>query len=248
MPEFVMKTENLTHSRAAEIAAAWGSMMNATDPGAIFYTFDGKTRPSWSDEQKRAALRYADSCLEVARRSGSGPTDADKIAADVADLEALKIYISGEVGRTLAELDEFTRGFLEALFFSETTPGVMAANWFDPENLEALEEGTLGGTLPADVGPGDIAPEYLEVVKDFCAAFQKDAAGILQLAYGRNYDAAQAGRDLYFTHAGHGVGYWSRAELVADDLCDQLTDKAGRGEVLADYTQTAEGPRVCLWI
>lgn len=59
---------------------------------------------------------------------------------------------------------------------------------------------------------------------------------------GESYDETQAGRDLYYTRAGHGVGYWDREALEADGLGERLSNAAGRGEINLDaYQDEAAG-------
>lgn len=46
----------------------------------------------------------------------------------------------------------------------------------------------------------------------------------IEQAYARDYDAEQAGRDLWFTSQGHGVGFWDREALKPDsDEYEALT-------------------------
>lgn len=106
-------------------------------------------------------------------------------------------------------LDDFTQGYVEAMFFTETGDG-------DDGDLE-------------DATFGDLAPEALAEIVDYCARFQARHAALLDRAYIQaNYDATRAGRDLWFTSNGHGVGFWDRAEL--DDgqgLGDELSAACG---------------------
>lgn len=235
MPEFILNNRPaLTHARAAEIAAAWGSYMNAGDPGAIFYTFpaDG-TAPKWDENDRAAALSYCDSCLWQARRAGSGPTDAAAVAKDVADLEALRRYIEGD--SAFAQLDQFAQGFVEAAFFCNVCPTYAKQDWGFPECQQAGIDGTRGGDLPSDATTADIDPASLEAVKALCQKFQNDAAPLLAAALLRKgYDSTQAGRDLYFTRAGHATGYWARSEF-SEKLAESLTEAAGRAEILLSY-------------
>jgi len=117
---------------------------------------------------------------------------------------------SAEDARRFADLDAFTRGYIEAAFFC---------------GIEDPCDDT--GNTDADVGFSDLAPEALaEIVAD-CAAFQTAAAPLLGRACEGAYDEAQAGRDFWFTRNGHGVGFWDRAELDADALGDQLSALCG---------------------
>lgn len=156
------------------------------------------------------------------------------------------------------QLDAFTQGFIEATFFSETSSYNMA-EWFEPETQRAIAEGQSDGNIPGDCKSSHIHPDSLKEIAEFCAKFQAKAAGLLSQAYARDYDEAQAGRDFYFTHCGHGVGFWDREALApqgeeweatqipldqwthemraarerlkAESLGELLSKAAGRGEV-----------------
>lgn len=109
-------------------------------------------------------------------------------------------------GATLSfdALDHFTQGYLEALFFTSNGP----------------EEGQL-----RDSGFSDLSEEALEACVVVCKTFQADNAELLALAYARDdYDETQAGRDLWFTRNGHGVGFWDRDQLDAEGLGDRLSE------------------------
>ena len=148
-------------------------------------------------------------------------------------------------GAPWENLSTFAQGFIEALFFSETAPGVAASEWFDPENLEGVTQGTVDGVLPCDSSVAELDADAFAKIKDHCDTFETANATLLARAYETGYDESQAGRDLYFTHAGHGVGYWDRAELDGG-LGDELSDAAGCGEYSLFYYQTPNGPRIGL--
>jgi hypothetical protein len=110
-------------------------------------------------------------------------------------------------------LDSFAQGFIEAAFFSETAC-FHSSEFFGEEAQSDVAEGRADGNIPEDSSVGDIHPDEFAKIAAFCADFQSRAADLLKLAYERpNYDEAAAGRDLYFTYAGHGVGFWSRDTL-----------------------------------
>lgn len=110
--------------------------------------------------------------------------------------------------RAFRDLDAFTQGYIEAMFFTETGTG-------DDGELE-------------DATFADLAPETVEQIVSECTAFQEAASALLELAYERTgYDAERAGRDFWFTRNGHGAGYWDRTELDADNLGDQLSAVCG---------------------
>lgn len=110
---------------------------------------------------------------------------------------------TAESARTFTSLDDFTKGYIEALFFTETS--------------EELEDASFA----------DLAPSALAEIMADCAAFQSKAADLLNLAYERDYDATQAGRDFWFTRNGHGVGFWDRKPLEEDGLGDRLSKLCG---------------------
>lgn len=108
-------------------------------------------------------------------------------------------------GAEWESLDAFTKGFIEAAFFSEVST-------LDPSDFFQQEEPN-DGSVPSVAGPAEIDRDSMVAIKNFCDEFQRRAAAVLSEAYESDYDETQAGRDLYFTRAGHGVGYWSRDEL-----------------------------------
>lgn len=111
-------------------------------------------------------------------------------------------------------LSPFVQGFIEAAFFTETASGIPMSEFWDDENQDDIREGRADGCLPSDSGFAELHAEALETIVAFCEAFQTRAADLLRRAYGRDgYDETQAGRDLWFTYNGHGVGYWDRAPL-----------------------------------
>jgi hypothetical protein len=90
-----------------------------------------------------------------------------------------------------ATLDDFTQGYIEAMFFTETGTG----------DDEELEHATV-----AEFAPG----ELVRIAAD-CTEFQYDNAPELEQAYSVPlYDAEAAGRDYWYSRNGHGVGYWDR--------------------------------------
>jgi hypothetical protein len=94
---------------------------------------------------------------------------------------------SAESAQAFNALDAFTRGYIEAAFFT-----------CDFENAYTCE----------------LAPSALaEIIVD-CTAWQAKAAKLLDVAYDHcDYKAEQAGRDYWFTRNGHGVGFWDRKQL-----------------------------------
>jgi len=110
-----------------------------------------------------------------------------------------------EAGVKLTTRDAFTQGYVEAMFFTDASP--------DSEDC-------------ADATVSDLSADAWRKIDADCAKFQADAAPLLALAYERDYDAAQAGRDFWYTRNGHGVGFWDREALEDGGLGDQLSEVA----------------------
>lgn len=109
---------------------------------------------------------------------------------------------SAEAAKQFSELDAFTQGYIEAMFFTNTGTG----------DDEELEHATVA----------DLAPETWAKINADCIAFNLQADAWLRFAYGKpNYGAAQAGRDFWFTRCGHGVGFWDRGlGGIGEELSD----------------------------
>jgi hypothetical protein len=70
-------------------------------------------------------------------------------------------------GRDLAARMEsdFVLGFIEALFWVETSPAFDSEEWFSDECRAAREAGTADGELPGDVGYTDLHPDSLAAIR-----------------------------------------------------------------------------------
>jgi hypothetical protein len=111
-------------------------------------------------------------------------------------------YGSPEAARAFDALDAFTKGYIEAMFFTNTGSG----------DDEELEHATVA----------DLAPETLEKIKADCAKFLGycDGPALAGAPWSNrdkiercglksaSCDLAHAGRDFWFTSNGHGVGFW----------------------------------------
>lgn len=102
-------------------------------------------------------------------------------------------------------LDMFTKGYVEAIFFTSAS---------DPD------DGDLEGATFAE-----LSPETLQSIIEDCESFQKLADKSLQLAYDYApvcYDPNRAGNDFWYTRNHHGTGFWDRGlgpvgvQLTAD--------------------------------
>lgn len=92
---------------------------------------------------------------------------------------------------TIATLDEFTSGYVEALFWAEN--------------------GDDGEPLDREYSAADLAPEALGEILADCAAFQAanaadiEAGPLARVSCGAE---AYAGHDFWLTRNGHGCGFW----------------------------------------
>lgn len=135
---------------------------------------------------------------------------------------------------TYQALSAFVQGYIEAMFFTDSSPAfTMSKIEANPADWqEAEREGTSDGQFPGDACFDDLDGESLARIIAECAAFEAEAAHLLAAAYDRpGYEEVQAGRDFWFTRNGHGVGFWDRKELDADGLGDRLSDVARYSEV-----------------
>lgn len=123
-------------------------------------------------------------------------------------------YVAGEPdakGRVhpFYELNDFAKGYVEALFFTNGDTGDDREDLLNDWGVERLTKAAVAA------------------IADYCAAFEKAAREFLALAYMCDgYGVEQAGHDLWFTAQGHGAGYWSREQLEADGLGDTLAELA----------------------
>lgn len=126
--------------------------------------------------------------------------------------------LEGAESPAFVSLPNMVQGFIEAMFFTECCVGneYAIANWHDPETQDDVAEGRADGCLPSDSGFAELQPDSVAAIVRFCAAFEERAKPLLESAYERDYDATQAGRDLWFTYNGHGTGFWSRDALAGD--------------------------------
>lgn len=112
---------------------------------------------------------------------------------------------SCEATKSFRELDSFTQGYIEAMFFTNTGSG---------------DDGDLENASVAELADDTLQ----EIVKD-CVVFQVTNRADLDEALdnGRinGYDETRAGHDFWYTRNGHGCGYWDRD---LGDVGDKLAD------------------------
>lgn len=109
------------------------------------------------------------------------------------------------------KLDGFTRGYIEALFFTECEPGTVQAKANLYPGARGVWNPETESSLPGDVGYYDFAPEaFAKIIAD-CTQFQTAHADLLERAYeARGYSDEYAGHDFWLTRNGHGAGFWDR--------------------------------------
>lgn len=102
-------------------------------------------------------------------------------------------------------LSDFTQGYIDALFFTETGP--------DSPEFD-------------DYGFYDFAPETLTRIITDCASFELSNKALLnkadEVSQG-GYTSEQAGHDLWLTRNRHGAGFWDRG---LHDIGEALAEKA----------------------
>jgi hypothetical protein len=98
---------------------------------------------------------------------------------------------SFESGRRWDELNDFTRGYIEAVFFT---------------NASCADDGDLEGA-----GFFELSPAALEAIQEECAEWQGANSELLRQACEQpDYDMERAGNDYWYTRNGHGTGFWDR--------------------------------------
>lgn len=85
-------------------------------------------------------------------------------------------------------MDEFTRAFIEAMFFTES----------GEDNLK-------------DAGLPEISESLMKKIEEDCASFQEKAGHLItreNCFYTGCSEIAYAGHDFWLTRNGHGCGFW----------------------------------------
>lgn len=110
-------------------------------------------------------------------------------------------------------LDDFAKGYIEAMFFTNGDTGD------DNENLLN------------DLGIERLTKSAILAIRDRCERFKAHAGSVVvNLDEFDSEQLAQAGRDFWFTQQGHGCGFWSRDEDTygSAEIRDRLDAAAKR--------------------
>jgi hypothetical protein len=141
-----------------------------------------------------------------------------------AQLGALSIHIQVE------KLDDFDRGYIEAMFFTEHDPGRDTEAW-----LAGCNDGTNEGSIPNDVGVEHLSPRALGEIIEDCRAFKLACVHVQPLMGTDDYpEEAQAGRDFWYTRNGHGCGFWD-GDWPEPHASDMTSAAKSFGEVSVSF-------------
>ena len=77
----------------------------------------------------------------------------------------------------------------------------------------------------------------LAAIRKFCETWQAKHSALLDEAYATGYDESQAGRDFFYEHVGHGVGFSDRDELTAS------SDEELKAELQAEMRAAGTTPQ-----
>jgi hypothetical protein len=179
------------------------------DEGGAYWGLDGQLWEAFTDD----GAEFATFRLNEAEENGF----------DAAAAALRRDYPNAEIRLAEGAPDDFASGYIEALFFTSNCPGVDSEEFLTDDHQEAMREGSADGTLPADVGAAELAPDALQSIIRDCQTFQTEAAELLKQAYNRGYSPEQAGRDFWFTRNRHGVGFLDRDALKEGGLGHKLS-------------------------
>lgn len=204
---------SMTAKDAWLYAASWGSFNTYGDPGACLYGFDERFRVQHEAHRAECLARMEGSRAYVEAHPADYDADElDQMALFVARLKSARLESDPD---PLDALDEFTQGYVDALFFTDNAVNAEDGRTFE---LQAeSEEDENEGQFPASASGEDIAADTLALIIADCAEFQTVNAALLAQAYARDYSAARAGHDFWLTRNHRGAGYWDRSELESDD-------------------------------
>lgn len=132
-------------------------------------------------------------------------------------------YGTASVCTLWGDLDAFTQGYVEALFFTESG-------------------GEADGKEIGDAGFADLDPDALAKILADCAKFQDSRAWADTLEGHQGADEEHAGRDFWYTRNGHGCGFWDGD--WPEPYATQLTDATKAFGEVSVYL--SDDGKVCL--
>lgn len=151
---------------------------------------------------------FSDECkaaVEAGQSDGSIPGDVGYTDLHPDGLKAIRAFCS------------MMQGHMHGLLLE-----AYSAHWKNAAMSEGWSRNRHNGYFIGPVGHETRMADY-ESWRELC-----ECEGIEP---GEEYDETQAGRDLFYTYVGHGVGYWDREQLKRDGLGNRLSDECGRGEI-----------------
>lgn len=142
-----------------------------------------------------------------------------------------------EHAKAFRQLDSFTQGYIEAMFFTDCEHGTA-------RDLFALPGDTVWNpekhsSLPGDATLADLSPEALEACVATCTAFQKanetflgDARNLIPgeagLQYGRNeLDDRRLGQLFWYARCGHGVSFTDDGSAYCLEALQKAAQRVG---------------------
>ena len=136
------------------------------------------------------------------------------------------------------DLDQFTRGYIEAALWSSTDNAI-------EEGGDSHPDSNGGWPLDANYSIDDIDDRTLKIMIADCRLFRESNAELLASVMGRlgryetsRYTEARAGHDFWLTRNGHGAGFWDRG---LGEPGDRLTDAC---KTFGEFNLYVEGGKV----
>lgn len=127
-------------------------------------------------------------------------------------------------------LPDIARGYIEAAFFTGVCASIVPADAEPWQHSSGVMMEAEPESVEIDgLGVGNLDPESLAGLEAQAVRFWIANAETLETATESGaYDLEQAGRDLWFTRNGHGVGFWDRG---LGDIGDALTTACQYDEI-----------------
>ena len=147
---------------------------------------------------------------------------------------------------TLTPDDDFVRGYIDALFFTDCDDWFAADDWFTAERRAAEKAGEMFGSIPKDAGVADLHPDTLADTLADCTAFcASNASAIARACEADTYDMYQAGMDYWLTRIGDGAGFRDRGLGLVGDLLTDAANASGEVDVFfGDHVTYGNAPFV----